>query len=61
MPWHEDAFLLLPGDGFLLVDEGGCVRHVDRFAPDLVPDCPAPGADLAQAWPDAADGGDRCR
>jgi len=55
MPWHDEDFLLLPGDGCLLVDEDRDVIHVDRFARVLVPDCPEVGATLGAQWPDVAD------
>lgn len=53
MPWHDDAFLLLPGDGSILVDDRHSIVFVDRFAPGLVPGCPEVGVDLASAWPEA--------
>lgn len=54
MPWHEDAFLLLPGDGFLLVDEAHVVGFVNRFGQEMVQGCPQAGDDLRTAWPEAA-------
>ena len=52
MPWHDDPFLLLPGDGLLLLDDAGLVLHADRFVCELVPDAPTVGAPLATAWPE---------
>lgn len=55
MPWHDDPFLLLPGDGFLLVDSRGTVIHADRFIGELVDRAPTVGDLLAESWPALAD------
>jgi diguanylate cyclase (GGDEF)-like protein/PAS domain S-box-containing protein len=52
--WHDDAFLLLPGDGFLLVGSDGIVSFHDRFAEAHVVDCPSVGSTLADQWPELA-------
>ena len=54
MPWHDDAFLLLPGDGFCLLDADGTVIHADRFLAESVLDAPGIGDDLREAWPELA-------
>ena len=54
MPWHDDAFLLLPGDGCLLIDTDGVVVHADRFAKALVPDCPDVGDALLETWQESS-------
>ena len=61
MPWHDDPFLLLPGDGFLLVDPSGTVVHADRFVAELVDRSPVRGDVLAESWPELADAVDRHR
>lgn len=55
MRWPDDPFLLLPGDGFLLVDPKGVVIHTDRFIAELIDRPPAKGDLLADAWPELGD------
>ena len=55
MRWPDDPFLLLPGDGFLLVDPQGVVIHTDRFIAELVDRAPVTGDVLAESWPELAD------
>ena len=57
MPWHEDAFLLLPADGFVLIGVDGTVIFANRFARELLgaDRCPSPGDVLAEALPEFAE------
>jgi hypothetical protein len=59
MPWHDDAFLLLPGDGFALLDAAGTVVYVDRAWIAHIDRAPTTGLTLREAWPELADHVDR--
>jgi PAS domain S-box-containing protein len=59
MPWHDDAFLLLPGDGFALLDAAGTVVYVDRAWTAQIDRAPTTGLTLREAWPELADHVDR--
>lgn len=51
------GFLLLPGDGLLLVDESGCVSWLDRWAEQILGVCGDHwlGQPLLQVWPQLAE------
>lgn len=55
MAAHEDAFLLLPGDGLLLVAPTGEITHSGRECRAIAGDgCPAVGQDISEHWPELA-------